>query len=266
MNNSFDNDTKERNVVYGCAIHGRQLAYSADYKDIHKFLQINFDNETKEIKRFLESFILMDKNTKEILSEKFKFDVIHMQSSLKLCYNDREKKLFYWCKAFQAVTASELLEVLEENKLMEEKAKAKYLNEVNKYSTDDQVYQIYTEYSREEMERNTKMINLAEKEEKVKKLEDTYKKHQEELLKNQKEFAKNQKDFEKNQKDFEKMQDKLKQNQKDLEERKNNLITQGKQENQIEIIKNAINMRLSLEDIAKLTGLSIEEINEILKN
>ena len=40
-------------------------------------------------------------------------------------------------------------------------------------------------------------------------------------------------------------------------------LEQGKKQNSIEIAKNALKMNISLEDIAKLTGLSIEELNNI---
>ena len=42
-------------------------------------------------------------------------------------------------------------------------------------------------------------------------------------------------------------------------------LEQGKKQNSIEIAKNALKMNISLEDIAKLTGLSIEELNSLKK-
>jgi predicted transposase/invertase (TIGR01784 family) len=234
MNNTFNEDIKERNVVYGCAIHGKQLEYGTDYKDIHKFLQINFDNhtESEDIKKFIENFVLMDVKTKSILSNKFSFDVIHMQSSEKTCYNKKEEKLYYWCKAFQAKDAEELLEILEVHELMEEKAQEKYLNEVNKYSTDDVVYQIYTEYSREEMERNTANKNLELKRQEVEQYE----------------------------KEVEQKAQEVKQQAQELQTREDKLKA-----TQAAIVKEAINNGLDKATIAKIFDLSIAEINNILK-
>ena len=42
-------------------------------------------------------------------------------------------------------------------------------------------------------------------------------------------------------------------------------LEQGKKQNSIEIAKNALKMNISLENIAKLTGLSIDEINSLKK-
>lgn len=155
MNNSFSESIRERNVLYGCAIHGRQLDYSEnDYNKIHNFLQINFDNQNKRTKQFIESYLMMDEKTKDILSKKFRIDVIHMHFSLEACYNEREKKLIRWCQAFQAKTSDELNKVLEEN-LMEEEAKEKIIEEIDKYSKDEEVYALYTKYSKEEMELNS---------------------------------------------------------------------------------------------------------------
>jgi predicted transposase/invertase (TIGR01784 family) len=268
MNNSFDKDIKERNVVYGCAIHGKQLAYGADYKNIHKFLQINFDNstESKNITKFIENFVLMDSTTKRILSNKFSFDVIHMQTSSALCYNNREKKLYYWCKAFQAKDAKELLEILEVHELMEEKAQEKYLDEVDKYSTDDEVYQIYSEYTREEMERNTANKNLEIKQQEVEQYEQSVKQQAQEVEQKQQEVEQYEKNVKQQAKEVE-------QKQKDLQAREdklNNLLSEsvnkGKKSVQIEMVKKLFNKNMSPEEISEITDLSVDEIKKLLNN
>jgi predicted transposase/invertase (TIGR01784 family) len=79
MNNKFDSDIKERNVVYGCSIHGRQLKHKEDYKKIHKFLQINFDNDTstEHIKELISNYKIVNiADVTDLLSEKVQFDVI----------------------------------------------------------------------------------------------------------------------------------------------------------------------------------------------
>jgi hypothetical protein len=167
-----------------------------------------------------------------------------MLTSDDLCYTDKEKKLLYWCKAFQAKTAKELLEVLEGNELMENEATEKYIDEVDKYSTNEEVYQIYTEYSREEMERNTANINLELKRQEVDKYE-------QEVEQKAQEVKKREQDVEAK--------------SKELDKAKDNLVNQGKSKRNIEIVKNASAMHLTIEDIIKLTNLSKEEIEDILK-
>jgi predicted transposase/invertase (TIGR01784 family) len=269
MNNSFDKDIKERNVVYGCAIHGRQLKYKENYQDIHKFLQINFDNSTKRenINKLISKYKLIDvENLKEVLSEKFQFDVIHVQSSIELCYTEREKKLAYWCRAFQAKKSRELIEVLEEHNLMEEEASKKYIDEVDKYSTDEEFYQIYTKYSKEEMERNTANENLRLKQQEIEQYEQNVKQMEQDVHQKEQEVEIKQQEVEIKQQEVEIKQQEVEKEKIKLETKKNNLVNEAKIEEKVEIVKKAFSIGLSIDDIVKLTNLSKEEINEIIKN
>jgi predicted transposase/invertase (TIGR01784 family) len=267
MNNSFDKDIKERNVVYGCAIHGRQLKYKENYQDIHKFLQINFDNYTKgeKINKLITKYKLIDvEDLKEVLSEKFQFDVIHVQSSIELCYTEREKKLAYWCKAFQARRAKELIEVLEGHNLMEEEASKKYIDEVDKYSTDEEFYQIYTKYSKEEMERNTANENLRLKQQEIEQYEQNVKQMQYEVEQYEQSVKQMQEEANKMYQEAEQMKKDAQNEITKLETKKNNLVNEAKIKEKIEIVKNAISIGLSIDDIVKLTNFSKEEIENIL--
>jgi uncharacterized protein (DUF3084 family) len=173
-----------------------------------------------------------------------------MLTSDDLCYTDKEKKLLYWCKAFQAKTAKELLEVLEDHELMENEATEKFLGEVDKYSTNEEVYQIYTEYSREEMERNTANINLELK--------------RQEVEQKTRELEQKTQEVEQYEQDVKKREQDVEAKSKELDKAKDNLVNQGKKSKQIEIVKNAISMGLTTDDIVKLTNLSKQEINKII--
>jgi septal ring factor EnvC (AmiA/AmiB activator) len=236
-------------------------------------LQINFDNDTstEHIKELISNYKIVNiADVTDLLSEKVQFDVIHMLTSDDLCYTDKEKKLLYWCKAFQAKTAKELLEVLEEHELMEEKATEKFLGEVDKYSTNDEVYQIYTEYSREEMERNTANINLElkrqeveQKQQEVKQYEQEVKNREQEVKKHEENIKSHEQDVVKREQDVEAKSKELDAKNKELDKAKDNLVNQGKKENQIEIAKNLLLMDMDIDDISKATRLSIEEIENL---
>ena len=71
----------------------------------------------------------------------------------KLCYT-KDEKLARWCNVFLSKTEEELRKALGDD-LMENEAKDKVIDEVNKYSRDEEVIQIYTKLSKQEMERNT---------------------------------------------------------------------------------------------------------------
>ena len=76
-----------------------------------------------------------------------------MALAKNLCYT-KSDKIARWCMVFLSKTEKELREALGGD-LMENEAKEKVIDEVNRYSTDEEVIQIYTKYSKEEMERNT---------------------------------------------------------------------------------------------------------------
>jgi septal ring factor EnvC (AmiA/AmiB activator) len=135
---------------------------------------------------------------------------------------------------------------------MEDKATEKFLGEVDKYSTNDEVYQIYTEYSREEMERNTANINLELKRQEV-----------EQKTQEVKQYEQDVKNYEQDVKNHE--QEVIRREQ-ELDKAKDNLVNQGIKTKQIEVVRKAFSERLTIEMISTITDLSIEEVESILNS
>lgn len=156
-----------RNIVYACSIHARQLEYEKDsYNKINRTIQINLNN-TRTNEELKESYYLWNEKGK-ILSKKFQVDMIDMELVKNLCYTNSETKLARWCRVFTSKTEKEFKEALGDG-LMEEEAREKLVDEVNQYSRDDEVITLYSAYTREELERNTIIEDAAEMVEKAKK-------------------------------------------------------------------------------------------------
>ena len=155
LNNSFTDGIVERNIVYACNIHGRQLKYGDNtYSNISRLIQINF-NVSKRCKtdNLVEEYKIMSRDG-IILSDKIRVDIINVHKSKKKCYTLREEKLARWCKLLLAETKIDFEKTLGDD-LMEEKARDTLVSEVDKYSKDEDVAALYSAYTKEELERNT---------------------------------------------------------------------------------------------------------------
>jgi len=159
LSNKISPGIINRNVVYVCNVHGRQLEYGDNnYTKIKKTIQINLSNvNTNEELR--EEYYLMTKDGKK-LTEKFEIDIVDMVIGRRNCYTKNETKLDRWCMVFTAKTKEEFESALEG--LMEEEVKEKFVEEVDKYSSDNQVVALYSKYTREELEHNTLLIEGME--------------------------------------------------------------------------------------------------------
>ena len=152
LSNKMNQNIIDRNIVFASNIHSRSLKYgNENYNNISKTIQINLVNYrmNEELK---EKYFFRNEKGK-ILSEKFEIDYVDMALAKKICYT-KSDKLARWCMVFLSKTEKELREALGGD-LMENEAKEKVIDEVNRYSTDEEVIQIYTKYSKQEMERNT---------------------------------------------------------------------------------------------------------------
>jgi predicted transposase/invertase (TIGR01784 family) len=156
LNNSFTPNLLERNIVYASNIHGGQLKYNDNtYSNIASTLQINLNASNKiYTKELLEEYVLYDVKTKRQLTKKLKIDVLNLQNYNKKCYTLKEKKLARWSKIFLASTKEELESMIGED-LMEKEVKDKLVDEVDRCSHDREFVELYSMYTKEELERNT---------------------------------------------------------------------------------------------------------------
>ncbi len=147
-----------RNVVFASKIHARQLKMKSEkgkkeseskYAGIKRTLQINL-MRGKEKKKVKESYFLTNEEG-EILTKKLQIDLVNMEKGKELCYTKEETKLARWCRVILATTREEFEEALGED-LMEKEAKDLLEEKVEQYSQDEEVIEMYSEYSRAELE------------------------------------------------------------------------------------------------------------------
>lgn len=154
MSNKKSPEMMDRNVVYVCAIHSKQMRYGKkDYTMIHKTLQINLNNYSLGSDELKESYYLTTEKGK-ILTKKLQIDMVDMVKGREICYTDSENKLARWCKVFTSTSEEELKEALGDD-LMERGPKEKLVDEVTKLSSDEDAVILYTKLTRQELEQNT---------------------------------------------------------------------------------------------------------------
>ena len=159
INNYYSKGITDRNIVYASYIHGKQLDYEDNtYSNKNKTIQINLNNIRTNSTLRERYFFRNDKNT--ILSEKFEIDQIDMVLARDICYNDYSNKLARWCMVLTSKTKEEFKKYLGED-LMEKEAKEKLEEKTSKMSDDEEVYALYSAYTKEELEKNT-LIEEAE--------------------------------------------------------------------------------------------------------
>jgi predicted transposase/invertase (TIGR01784 family) len=162
LNKKYEEGIIDRNIVFASKVHSRQLKYAfKNYNDIEQTIQINL-NETKCHEEGIRKTYYFKSEEGEILSEKFRIDVVDMHNAQKMCYTSNEEKLARWCRIITSTTEAELKKNLGDD-LMEENTKEKLEKEVDKYSTDEEVVYLYTKLSKQELEHNTLMDNAKKR-------------------------------------------------------------------------------------------------------
>ncbi len=115
MNREYYEGVKEKNSMYMHKIMGEQMSVGDKYRDIKIVIQINFDNYNKFKKeKEVYEFIMKERETNEILSEKFREYHVNLEYIRKKCYDKKEiNQLERYCMPL-------VIEILEE---LEEKVK-----------------------------------------------------------------------------------------------------------------------------------------------
>ena len=166
ISNRSSQGITDRNIIFACSSHAKQLGYKDnDYSKIEKTLQICLNNFKCNKHNLVEKYYLKNEYG-EILSEKIEIDMVDMVKGEKICYNEPNNKLAMWCKALKTKLKVEF-EKLIEGVIVKEEMKHKIVDEVEKYSDDLEYVEDYinikTALSKEEMERNTYMVEAIEK-------------------------------------------------------------------------------------------------------
>lgn len=160
LNNTYSPGIKDRNIVYVCYIHGRQLKYGDNnYQEIERTIQINLNNSKGE--EIEENYCLLNLKNGKLLTEKLKIDIINLQTEENKCYTEREKELYKWSRVLMASKKKELKDALKEI-AMDLEDKKNLENEVDKLSQDEEIYALYSKYSRQERIDNTLILDARE--------------------------------------------------------------------------------------------------------
>ena len=160
LSNKVSQGTIDRNVVYVCNIHSKQLKKGdRDYSHINETIQINLNNFrcNEEIR---ESYYLRNEKGK-ILSKKLRIDTVDMVKAKEICYTKDETKLTRWCKILTSTSEEEIRMIMGDD-LMEKESKEKLLEEMNEFSDDEENIFLYTTLPRSEMEQNTYIYEARE--------------------------------------------------------------------------------------------------------
>ncbi|MDO4975140.1 MAG: hypothetical protein Q4E61_02335 [Alphaproteobacteria bacterium] len=155
LNNRKSQGIIDRNIVYVCEVHGKQLNYKDnEYSDISRTIQINLNNfKCNKNGKLVDTYYLRNEDG-EVLTEKFRIDYVDLVNAKE------EEKLAKFCRAINAETMADFKKEI--GGIMEKEAEDKLIDEVDKYSRDDEVIALYSAYSREELEKNTLLKEAKE--------------------------------------------------------------------------------------------------------
>ena len=144
---------RERNLVYICGQHSKQLKVGdKNYQNIKDSIQICINNFNCNENYAIESYYLMNKRGK-IYSKKLRIDLIDLEKIKNICYPISNKK-YNLLKIFTTNKKVELVKYLEGG-IMRDKSKEKLIKNIERYSSDEDVFALYTELSKSELEKNT---------------------------------------------------------------------------------------------------------------
>ena len=152
---------RERNLVYICGQHSKQLKVGdKNYQNIKDSIQICINNFNCNENEAIESYYLMNKRGK-IYSKKLRIDLVDLEKIKNICYPISNKE-YNLLKIFTTNKIVELEKYLEGG-IMREESKEKLKENVERYSSDEDVFTLYTELSKSELEKNTMIAEANDK-------------------------------------------------------------------------------------------------------
>ena len=162
MSNSASDGVINRNVVYLCKIHGRQLKTSdTNYSKINDTIQIMFNNFDTD--NDLKTTWYLRDDAGNILTSKLRIDIINLVKGKDLCYTGSEKVdyLINWCKLLTTSNKENIKDI--SCQIMSHKSNNTLMNNMSMLSEENEMVRLYTKLSRREMEHNTLIVEATEK-------------------------------------------------------------------------------------------------------
>ena len=162
MSNSASDGVINRNVVYLCKIHGRQLKTSdINYSKINDTIQIMFNNFDTD--NDLKTTWYLRDDAGNILTSKLRIDIINLVKGKDLCYTGSEKVdyLINWCKLLTTSNKDNVKNI--SCQIMSHKSTNTLMSNMSMLSEENEMVRLYTKLSRREMEYNTLIVEATEK-------------------------------------------------------------------------------------------------------
>ena len=162
MSNSASDGVINRNVVYLCKIHGRQLKTNdINYSKINDTIQIMFNNF--DTGNDLKTTWYLRDNAGNILTSKLRIDIINLVKGKDLCYTGSEKVdyLINWCKLLTTSNKDNIKDI--SYQIMSHKSTNTLMSNMSMLSEENEMVRLYTKLSRREMEYNTLIVEATEK-------------------------------------------------------------------------------------------------------
>ena len=162
MSNSASDDVINRNVVYLCKIHGRQLKTNdINYSKINDTIQIMFNNFDTD--NDLKTTWYLRDDAGNILTSKLRIDIINLVKGKDLCYTGSEKVdyLINWCKLLTTSNKDNVKNI--SCQIMSHKSTNTLMSNMSMLSEENEMVRLYTKLSRREMEYNTLIAEATEK-------------------------------------------------------------------------------------------------------
>ena len=162
MSNSASDGVINRNVVYLCKIHGRQLKTNdINYSRINDTIQIMFNNFDTD--NDLKTTWYLRDDAGNILTSKLRIDIINLVKGKDLCYTGSEKVdyLINWCKLLTTSNKDNVKNI--SYQIMSHKSTNTLMSNMSMLSEENEMVRLYTKLSRREMEYNTLIVEATEK-------------------------------------------------------------------------------------------------------
>ncbi len=249
----------EKNAAYYQKLMVDQYKRSADYRNIKRVIQINFN----DFKYFSdEDIIIKFQMTSEngLYIDPIYGEVYHVNLAIlkKFWYNEGKKqslndfdlKLLMLC-ASERETLDELAE--RDESLMNVK------KNIEELSDDEDIIGLYDVKKAAEWEKNCTKAYFEELEKDIKKYEEDVKKQEENIRKQQQEIEKQKEDIRTQQQEIEKQKEDIRKQEE--ETRKKELNQEKKQK--LEIAKNLLKENIDIDIILKVTSLKKEDIKDL---
>ena len=260
----------EKNAAYYQKLMVDQYKRSADYRNIKRVIQINFN----DFKYFSdEDIIIKFQMTSEngLYIDPIYGEVYHVNLAIlkKFWYNEGKKqslndfdlKLLMLC-ASERETLDELAE--RDESLMNVK------KNIEELSDDEDIIGLYDVKKAAEWEKNCTKAYFEELEKDIKKYEEDVKKHEEDVKKQQQDVKKQEENIRKQQQEIEKQKEDIRIQQQEIEKQKEDIRTQEEEtrkkeldqekKQKLEIAKNLLKENIDIDIILKVTSLKKEDI------